>query len=349
MAYATILAKDVFPCFDAGLLDDAGKAVNAEISAVAWDGKRLVMASDKPIPGEGRSSVFALECNGDGHPQANTLAYYTAPLIRSAQKYEDFALTVAGNHIVATTGFDRYSEDKAETHQYNQLLVWPSGRPEEARVVADTEDDGIDSSVGVRKQISELLDAPYFKVEGLATLPGSDGGDDLLVFGVREIGQDFADFRYAVCLVGAPYRMEGDDLVLTGDFRVLYDFDPTGWPGLRYVVGVSSLEYDAPNNRLYILTSFEVENDDGTPANGGYLWMVSIDDFRARRDPELIEDEQGNPLEFANKAEGLAVIDAEHVLIAYDPDRHLALAEGHRKATREPHEAPYTLLAIKSQ
>src|SRR5699024_1763508 len=100
--------------------------------------------------------------------------------------------------------------------------------------------------------------------------------------------------------------------------------------------------YDPPNNRLYILTSFEVENDDGTPANGGYLWAVTVDDFHARRDPELIENEQGEPMEFANRAEGLAVLDAHHVLIAYDPDRHLELAaHGHRKATRAPHEAPF--------
>src|SRR5699024_6254281 len=99
MVGANTLAKGVFPCFEAGLLDDAGKAVNAEISAVAWDGKRLVMASDKPIPGSGRSAVFALECSRDGHPQPQTLTYYTAPLVKSAQNYEDFALIVSGDHI----------------------------------------------------------------------------------------------------------------------------------------------------------------------------------------------------------------------------------------------------------
>src|SRR5699024_1463245 len=127
-----------------------------------------------PIPGEERSAVFAIECSGEGHPQSGTLTYYTEPLIRSAQKYEDFALTVSGTHIVATTGFDRYSDGETASHQYNQLLVWPSGRPERARVVADTEDDGVDSSVGLRRQLSDLLDAPYFKIEGLACVPGAD-------------------------------------------------------------------------------------------------------------------------------------------------------------------------------
>lgn len=345
MTRAKTLAKDVFPCFEAGLLDDAGKAVNAEISAVAWDGQRLIMASDKPIPGDDRSAVFALECHG-GRPKPDTLTYYTTPLIRSAQKYEDFALTVSGDHVVATTGFDRFSADDADSHHYNQLLVWPSGNPDGVRVVADTEDDGVDSSVGVRKQLSALLGAPYFKIEGLACVPDAGDGDDLLVFGVREIGQNFADFRYAVCLVGAPYRMDGDDLVLTGDFRVLYDFDPTGWPGVSHVVGVSSLEYDPHNGRLFILTSFEVEDEAGNPINGGYLWALSMADFHARKDPTLIENEDGSVLAFANKAEGLAVLGQQHLLIAYDPDRHLQLDAGHRRAMREPHEAPYTLLSI---
>ncbi len=79
MTRARTLAEDIFACFDAGLLDDAGRAANAEISAIAWDGKRLLMASDKPIPGEQRSSVFARECV-DGRPQPDTLVYYTAPL-----------------------------------------------------------------------------------------------------------------------------------------------------------------------------------------------------------------------------------------------------------------------------
>ncbi len=345
MTRARTLEKDVFSCFDAGLLDDADKAVNAEISAVAWDGKRLLMASDKPIPGEQRSSVFALECV-DGRPQPDTLVYYTAPLIRAAQKYEDFALTVAGKHVIATTGFDRVDENSTDQHHYNQLLIWPSDAPDAARVVAASDEGDVRSSVELRRDLREAVGAPYFKVEGLAAIPAPDG-DDLLLFGIREIGQDHANFDYSCCVVAAPYRVDGDDLVFTGDFKIVYDFDPTGWPGVRYVVGLSSLEYDPYNDRLFLLTSFETEDADRNPANGGYLWEISRADFHARRDPVLVEDENGAVLEFGNKAEGLAVIDHKHVLVAYDPDRHLVLEAGHARASREPHETPYTLLALE--
>lgn len=346
MRHAQILQKDVFPCFKAGLTDDAGQAVNAEVSAVVWDGKRLVLASDKPIPGEGRSPVFALECI-DGCPQPRTLVYYTAPLIRATKKYEDFTLTVAGGHVIGTTGFDRVDPHSTAKNRYNKLLIWPAGDPDAVRVAAASEHDGVRSSVELRGHLEDAVAAPYFKIEGLAAIPAADGGDDLLLFGVREKGRDHADFDYTCSVVAAPYRIEGDDLVFTGAFKTIYDFDPGDRPGVRHMVGLSSLEYDPYNHRLLLLTSFETRDREGASMAGGYLWDISIADFHAGHAPALVEDGDGAVLEFANKAEGVAVLDERRVLVAYDPDRNLALAQGHARAHREPHEAPYTLLALE--
>ena len=66
MTTASILQQGTIHCFPAGLQDERGRLVNAEISAVAYDGSRLLMASDKPIPGETRSAVFALPLTEDG-------------------------------------------------------------------------------------------------------------------------------------------------------------------------------------------------------------------------------------------------------------------------------------------
>lgn len=77
MTTIRILEKGVFECFDADLSDEQGDPVNAEVSAVVWYGHRLVMASDKNVPGAHRSPVFALDCV-DGRPQPDTLVYYTA-------------------------------------------------------------------------------------------------------------------------------------------------------------------------------------------------------------------------------------------------------------------------------
>lgn len=44
MTHATILQQGTIHCFPAGLRDEKGKRVNAEVSAVLYDGKRLILA-----------------------------------------------------------------------------------------------------------------------------------------------------------------------------------------------------------------------------------------------------------------------------------------------------------------
>ncbi|GAB3682442.1 hypothetical protein [Salinisphaera aquimarina] len=345
MSRVRILQKGVFACFEPGLKDADGQSVNAEVSAVAWDGRRLVMASDKDVPGDQRSPVFALDCV-DGLPQPDSLQFYTADLIRTAEKYEDFALTAEGNHLIATTGFDRVDGQSAAMHHYNRLLIWPVGDPATPHLIADRKDEGVRSSVGLRDDLEAALGAPYYKVEGLAAIPGRDGADARLLFGIRELGQDHEHFDYVSRVVAAPYRMDGDALVFTGDFGVIYDFDPSRWDGVRFAVGLSSLEYDHASAWIYFLTSFEVTDDNGDEQVGAYLWALTLDDFLAGRDPELVQAEDGSPFEFANKAEGVAVLGDGRLFVVYDPDRALELEDEHPRDAREPHEAPYTLLAL---
>ncbi len=345
MIAVRILEKGLFGCFDAGLTGSSDAPVNVEVSAVVWDGHRLAMASDKNVPGEHRSPVFALDCV-DGRPQPQTLRYYTADLIRNAEKYEDFALTVGGTHIIATTGFDRVDGASSELHHYNRLLVWPVDAPDAPRLVAESEESGVRSSVDLRADLAAELGAPYYKVEGLATIPGRHGGNDRLLFGIREVGDDHENFDYVCRVVAVPYRMEGEDLVLTGEFEVVYDFDPSGVEDVRFAVGLSSLEHDPVHDGLYLLTRFEVEDEAGAEQVGAYLGGCRWTTFSARRDPALVRNESGGVFEFVNKAEGVALLGDGRLFVVYDPDRALELESEHPRDTREPHEAPYTLLTL---
>ncbi|HET7314368.1 hypothetical protein [Salinisphaera sp.] len=343
---ARIVAKGLFACFDSGLTDADGAPVNVEISAVAWNGERLVFGSDKNIPGAHRSPVFSLAIE-DGRPVEDSLSYYSADLIKSAEKYEDFALTEDGAHMVATTGFDRVAEDGAHQDVYNRLLVWPCGSPDAPQLVAERDDTaGVRSSVALRADLAAVLGAPYSKIEGLASVPGEQGGDPLLLFGIREIGSDHENFDYVAKVVGVPYRMSGDALTLTGDFELAYEFDPSSREGVRFEVGLSSLEYDPARRRLYFLTSFEVDDGAGGDHVGAYLWSAPLADFRAGVEPALVSDENGEVLEFRNKAEGVAVLPDGRLFVVYDPDRALELEDDHPQAVRGAHEAPYTLLEL---
>ncbi|MCM2973422.1 hypothetical protein [Larsenimonas suaedae] len=339
-----IKAHGVLHCFEPGLKDDDGELVNAEISAVAFDGHRLLMASDKPIPGKHRSAVFAVALE-DHHPLEESLEYLTAPLIKQAIKYEDFALTVDGRYMIATTGFDRIDAESHALNDYNHLLIWPLEDASAVKVVDPDPRNDIYGSLELRQKLTDAIGTPYYKIEGLATVPG-DQGDGMLLFGVREQGTHFDDFEYVARIVGAPYRVtEQGALEFVSPLTSIYRFEPEAETDVRFECGLSSLEYDPFNERLYLLTSFEVEDDSGERI-GGYLWSLTLEAFQRGEAPELCRTREGTALEFEHKAEGLAVLDASTLFVAYDNDRDMALRSASERDERYASETPYTLLRV---
>ena len=344
MPHAEILQEGTLHCFPAGLRDEAGKLVNVEVSAVVYDGRRLILASDKPIPGEARSAVFSVPMT-DAGPDDSQLDYLTADAIKRAVKYEDFALTADGRHVLATTGFDRIDMESHALNAYNHLLIWPLGEPQRVQVVAPDPRDGVEGSLELRNKLDGAIGEPYYKIEGLAAVPG-ERGDGLLLFGVREQGRSHEDFEYVCRVVGAHYTVnEHGNLVLVDELREFYRFSPRQHPEVRFDCGLSSLEYDPHHDRLLLLTSFEVE-EAGEPRIGGYLWVVSLAGFSAGQAPELVRTVQGDALEFEHKAEGLAVLDSERLFVAYDNDRDMSLGRIDERDERHACEAPYTMLHI---
>lgn len=344
MTHATILQQGTIHCFPAGLRDEKGKLVNAEVSAVLYDGKRLILASDKPIPGEERSAVFALPMTSQG-PDDSELDYFTAPLIKQAVKYEDFALTTDARYVLATTGFDRIDDASHDLNDYNHLLIWPLGEPDKVQVVDPDPRDGVEGSLELRNKLNHVIGFPYYKIEGLATIPG-ERGDGLLLFGIREQGQAHDDFAYVSRVVGAHYEInDRGNLVLIDEMHEIFAFDPSNYADVRFECGLSSLEYDPYHARLYFVTSFETEQA-GVPRIGGYLWVISLEDLRAEVQPTLVMLPEGDAIEFEHKAEGLAVLDHERIFVVYDNDRHLGLGSVDERDERHACEAPYTLLRV---
>ena len=98
------------------------------------------------------------------------------------------------------------------------------------------------------------LPLPYFKVEGLAVLPGNR-----LVFGIRERGTSFKDFQYTMTLIEATYHVDNGRVVVDTPMRQIYRFDPSSVAGIPEGTGLSSLYFDRKHHRLFVLTSFEKE------------------------------------------------------------------------------------------
>jgi hypothetical protein len=353
-----ISQRGIFDVFDEGLTDANGKTVFCETSAVAYDGTNLIFASDKPIPSDSlnqRSSVFYIDYLD--FPSA-TVEYCTAPAFVEAIKYEDFTVTPDGQYVIATTGFDRvHYAGTSEWDNYNTILIWPVGDPDEARVVSSSTVDGVTSSVGLREKISSALrteefpdGVPYFKIEGLAAIPGNQ-----LLFGIRELGATYEVFDYAVMIISVSYEIVDGQLLLSDDYQLVYDYNPTEKLSEHggITVGLSSIEYDQYHDRLYLLTSYEKKSEGEITDEdiGAFLWFLPVKSLKTGVAPELVvKRPDSTPLLFAHKGEGVAVIDRSRVIIIHDDDRVLGrenIEDPETQFSRQPHQAAYTIVDLE--
>ncbi len=353
----TITDRGIIDGFEAGLTDATGRPIFCETSAIAYDGTSLIFASDKPIPGDSlnpRSSVFRIEYAA--FPSA-TVEYCTAPPLVEAIKYEDFTLTPDGQYVIATTGFDRvHYAGTSEWDNYNTMLIWPVGDPDQAKVVSPSTVDGVTSSVGLRDHIASALrteefpdGVPYFKIEGLAAIPGNQ-----LLLGIRELGASYEVFDYAVMIVSVSYEIVGGQLLLSDDYQLVYEYDPTEQLSEHggMTVGLSSLEYDRYHDRLYLLTSYENETEAEVTDEdiGALLWLLPLENLKTGAAPELVlKGSDSTPLMFAHKGEGVAVIGGRRLIIIHDDDRVLGreqIEDPETQFLRQPHQAAYTIVEL---
>ena len=162
---AVIIQRGVINCFEKGLKNKKDKTLFCEASAVVYDGRKLFIGNDKPMPKPTRSSIFTVAHNANG-VSLTPRVYLKAPPFINARKYEDFAITPDNRYILAITGFDRVKYDTPKKDPYNTLLIWPVNQPQLVKVVASGTTDGITSSVSLRNKFSQALKNEVLSVYG---------------------------------------------------------------------------------------------------------------------------------------------------------------------------------------
>lgn len=327
---ANITNEKFIDCFPEGL-SMAGKPVWCEASAILFDGKKILVANDKPMP-EG-SSVFSYNSIQDLENKAKA-TYSTDKTLTQAIKFEDFSLTPDKKFVFLTTAFDRVKDGSTEWDGYNTLLYWEN-KPESTPKVLSIE-NGAATSVKLRSMISKVLgNVPYFKIEGMAAT------NDKLYFGIREEGNKFDDFRYVSKIIAISYKTNGSNVSLSGDFELVSDINIAAISQelTQKGLAISSIEFDAKRKYFWILTSFEV------PATGGsaYLWRATLNDLKNNK-MELIKSAPGQALVFNHKAEDMTFLSSNKLLVIHDDDRGLSKVGN---ATRKPHQAAYSIVELK--
>lgn len=327
----------------------AEKHTRFESSAVICDSAYAWISSDKAAPSTTTSSVIrvplALLRTRSVIPYAEVTPVM-ADEFRDTQKIESATSSPEGVTF-ACTAFDRYDPNLTPSRQYNRLLAWPGSEIDKAVVLNPTVYHEKASSISLRGPIQKALAGPdgkappYFKIEGLAALPGHK-----LWFGIREMGEDGRDeakFRYAFRILEAEWTREKDIITVQPPFRTVMDVSQAELEklGVNHAAGVSSLEYDPHHQTVWAVASWEKDGEDGA-------WLFSIEDAATKPRLRPVLDPKGGLLTFNHKVEGLAVLDATTLLAVSDEDqRSTVIQTPDGPKQREPQMGVWSLLGVE--
>ncbi len=341
---AKIIGQGNINVFPYGLTNEAGDTVNCEASAVVFlkNSNSFIIASDKPI--YNKSSVFTIPYSLP--LKQSNINYNLSPEFIESKKIEDMSIAPDSKLVFAITAFDRVKKNNA-FDTYNNLMYWYEDKPSDINLVQSSSNFGVRSSVQLRKRFSEVLKnknfpdgMPYYSIEGLMALP-----DKKLVFGIRAIGKSYINFKYTNILIETNYRFEEDRLVLDEKFKLIYKFTPEDTLSIKRPLGLAGIEYDPYNKQILMLTSYEIqENDEGL---GAYIWVLSLDNLKNNKPPELVRKSNGKPLLLAHKAEGITIIDKKTIFVINDDDRVKGrnfITNEETQFKREHNQAPYTII-----
>jgi hypothetical protein len=277
------------------------------------------------------------------------LAEYTAPAFLDGVKFEGLACDSAGRWCFATTSFSWFvPKEPARADAWNVLTAWRAGAPEAAHVVEPTVRKGVVSSISLIPRMRAALTSarypsgpPWFKIEGLAVLPGGR-----LAFGVRALGESYKSQTMVGIVIAARYAVCRGRIRIVGPFRKIVEWDAGAVVGRA--TGVSGLTYDTSAKRLLLLTSYEARDARTAADLDGWAWVLPYDRLRRGYAPAVVRDATGAPLRFRHKPEAIVKAGRNRYLVIHDDDRvrDNVTGKGARRGLRPKNTASYAYLRL---
>jgi hypothetical protein len=372
---AEIVQEGCVECFAENTTYENGLHVSCELSGVTFFKNNLIFVNEQPIPGTTSEISFNFQI------PFKKPDYLGNEFVKNARELEDIALTPQQKFIFAVTSFDRYDPKDRKYDVFNMLIYGSATATDSQKIAYPTYNSKVVSSIRLRPVFQHALrslkykDGPeYFKIEGIAALPNK-----VLLFGIREMGNSPNDFETTVTIIGAHYDIINGQFFFKDTPRVVFQFFPNETePSLESPLGLSSLEYDAFNKRLYILTNYEKGKKDTDV--GAYLWVVPLKEFLLKEQkmqnfqkpvkyklnigrqirgqykleinskPILVRTKNKLPLKFAHKASGIAVMEDNTVFIIHDDDRILGsdfVSDKQNQFHRKLNQACYSIVQFE--
>ncbi len=320
-----------------------------------------------------------MHLNWDNRKAAGNVAFQLKPRIRYnaaghmakqiVEKVEDMSKTASGRFTMATGSFTHYPESYDKWQRINRVVYWEDTLPEKL-MIPDIRHNGVVIEAGNNNgnRISEILrtsiqsaiqkqypNAEYFKIEGLAFAP-----ENRVIFGVREIGENYENAKIASLLVTTNYSEDNSKLTLDTDFQITLNYELLAAEhNISETIGISSLEFDFKMNRLLMTTSFE--HGRSFDQIGAYLWVTEYGNVSGQlADPILVQNEDSSPLRFSHKIEAMTLDDKGRVILISDDDKvtghviydfpgNSTVTPGPQSTYRQANQAHYNIINLKNR
>jgi hypothetical protein len=347
--YGKIISEALSNCFQAGMRYDNNTTVSCELSGVGFLNNQLLFVSKQDIPGY--PSFFITSYRIPLNLQNKR--FLGTEHIRRAKAFQDIAVSPDLNYVFLTTSFEKTPANKESAFINNNLIFYMPSNQLDTALIVPGKTNKKRAVYRLRENMRTAMKSKlypfgpdYFKVEGLAVV-----SDSSLLIGISETGSSATKARPAMLILEVDYYMAAEDrLILTSAFRESYRMNLDAHPKLAKNQYLSSLEYDVYNDALYISTSYK--NGLRSRDTGGYLWRISMDDFRLHKAASLVELAPEVPLHFAHSPSGISVIDEERLFIICDDDRITgegAVKDPRRDFSRKLNQAAYYVLEMSPE
>jgi len=332
-----------FNCFAEDIKSQNNIVYTCEPSTVIFLNNYLIVGNDKDLPSY-YSPIFSYYFSSDF--ECDSLTYYNTPNFFKAMKYEASTLTLDKKYIIFSGAFDYDISDPKKGKKHNTTIYFQSENFSKGGVL-NVSNDTISNSINLKLLFQKALvsekfpEGPkYIKIEGLTAIPG-----EKLIFGVREIGNKYDDFEYSIILLEVEYYFENNKMILKDNVKKIYEFIPDNNLNINLPIGISSIEYNKYDKKLYFITSYELSET--SEKRGAYLWSISLKDLYDKKTPTLILDNNNLPINFTHKIEGLTIIDKKTLFIIGDDDRVTGENEENPKFKRKINQGYWAILKLK--
>ncbi len=338
-----IIEEGYIECFPEKTYFKNNVPASCELSGVAYYNDSLFFINDKKIP----ATTPFMACRFKVPFFERSLGKLGNFNVINARKLEDITITPRQKYMFMITSFDIHKNISPYYPGYNILFYKNLENGGEEKVAFAQNINDVICSYSLRYKIKSALKSklykngpPYFKIAGLAAIPG-----DTLLIGIREIGRSKQNFDYTFTIIGAPYEIENGIFNFKKELEILYHFDTSTIPNIRQPVGLTGIEYDIYNKQFFIITAYELGQTDKDI--GGYLWVLPLRDFIENKPPKLVFDEYDLPVMFAHKPGGITILNSRKVFIVHDDDRitgEKQINDDRNDFYRKLNQAAYTIV-----